>query len=78
MKRYTSVLVSKVLAWSSDTLNPVVSEYIVMEKSQGRQLVEVWGEIDQLSRFRLIKNLARLESELASIKVSRLREPVLL
>lgn len=69
MKCYTSVPVSKVLAWSADASNPVGSEYIVMEKSPGRQLIEVWGEMDQLSRFKLIQNLARLESDLASIKL---------
>ncbi|KAE8348917.1 kinase-like domain-containing protein [Aspergillus coremiiformis] len=64
----TSVPVSKVLAWSSDPSNPVRSEYIVMEKVNGVQLVDKWSEMDQLQRFKLIQNLVRLESELASLE----------
>jgi hypothetical protein len=37
-----------------------------MEKAKGRALVEVWGELDQLQKFRVIQNLAYLESQLAS------------
>ena len=39
-----------------------------MEKVNGRQLVDVWGEMDQLQQFKLIQNLVRLESQLASIE----------
>ncbi|PGH15601.1 hypothetical protein AJ80_05465 [Polytolypa hystricis UAMH7299] len=63
----TSILVSKVLAWSSDSSNPVGSGYILTEKVNGRQLVDVWGEMDQLQQFKLIQNLIWLESQLASI-----------
>ncbi|OJJ45136.1 hypothetical protein ASPZODRAFT_70346 [Penicilliopsis zonata CBS 506.65] len=38
-----------------------------MEKAQGRQLVEVWGEMNQSQQFNTIQNLVRLESQLASI-----------
>lgn len=36
-----------------------------MEKAKGRPLVEVWGELDQLQKIRVIQNLAYLESQLA-------------
>ncbi|KAE8151005.1 kinase-like domain-containing protein [Aspergillus avenaceus] len=65
----TSIPVSKVLAWNSDSSNPIGSEYIVMEKITGRQLVDVWGEMDQLQQFKLVQNLVRLESQLASIEL---------
>lgn len=39
-----------------------------MEKINGRQLVDVWGEMDQLQQFKLIQNLVQLESQLASMK----------
>lgn len=70
VRSYTSVPVCKVLSWSCDALNPVGSEYIVMEKAKGRQLVEVWGEMNQPQKFKLIQNLVRLESQLASMKFS--------
>ncbi|KAJ9388316.1 hypothetical protein DTO063F5_2647 [Paecilomyces variotii] len=66
--RYTSIPVCKVLAWSSEISNPVGSEYIIMEKAPGRQLIESWGDMDLSSRFKLIHNLAQMESSLASRK----------
>ncbi|PGH19280.1 hypothetical protein AJ80_04033 [Polytolypa hystricis UAMH7299] len=68
VKSNTSIPVSKVLAWSSGSSNPVGSEYILTEKVNGRQLVDVWGEMDQLQQFKLIQNLAQLESQLASME----------
>jgi hypothetical protein len=60
--------VPKVLAWSCDALNPVGIEYIVMEKARGYQLGEVWGEMNQLQKYKVIQNLVMLESQLASLK----------
>ncbi|RDW68809.1 phosphotransferase family protein [Aspergillus mulundensis] len=68
LRSQTSVPVSKVLAWSSDSSNPVGAEYTVMEKINGRQLVDVWGEMGQLQQFKLIQNLVQLESQLASLE----------
>ncbi|KAE8313775.1 hypothetical protein BDV41DRAFT_564168 [Aspergillus transmontanensis] len=68
VRAHTAVPVPNVIAWSSDASNPIGSEYILMEKARGRQLVEVWGDMDQLQRFKFIKNLARLESQLASLE----------
>ncbi|KAE8137321.1 kinase-like domain-containing protein [Aspergillus pseudotamarii] len=64
----TSIPALKAIAWSSDSSNPVGSKYILLEKADGRQLVDVWGDMDQLQRFQLIKNLARLEGELTSME----------
>ncbi|KAL2841256.1 kinase-like domain-containing protein [Aspergillus pseudoustus] len=64
----TSVPAPEVLAWSSDSSNPIQSEYIVMQKAEGIQLVDVWGDMNQLQQFKLIQNLVRLEGELASLK----------
>lgn len=66
VKSHTSVPVPKALAWCCDASDPVGTEYILMEKAKGRPLVEVWGELDQLQKFRVIQNLAYLESQLAS------------
>jgi hypothetical protein len=38
-----------------------------MEKADGIQLVGAWGDMNQLQRFTLIQNLARLEAEMASL-----------
>lgn len=58
VKSLTSMPVPEVLTWSCDALNPVGNEYIVMEKAKGRQLVEVWGEMDQAQKFKLIQTLS--------------------
>lgn len=68
MGSYTSVPVPKVIGWSSDSSNPVGSEYILMEKASGKQLFQVWGEMNQLQQFSLIKSLVQLESQLAAMQ----------
>ncbi|KAB8267869.1 serine/threonine protein kinase [Aspergillus minisclerotigenes] len=68
VRAHTAVPVTNIIAWSSDASNPIGSEYILMEKARGRQLVEVWGDMDQLQRFKLIKTLARLEGQPASLE----------
>ncbi|KAI2821205.1 hypothetical protein CBS147343_7944 [Aspergillus niger] len=62
------MVVCKVLGWSSDSSNPVGSEYILMEKAHGKQLVDVWGEMNQLQQFRLVQCLVQLESQLAALE----------
>jgi hypothetical protein len=64
----SSVPVPKILAWSSIVSNSVASEYIVLEAAPGRQLVEIWGDMSELAKFQLIKNLAKLESQLAAVE----------
>ncbi|PWY75867.1 hypothetical protein BO83DRAFT_397986 [Aspergillus eucalypticola CBS 122712] len=53
----------------SEASNPVGSEYILMERACGRQLVEVWGEMNQLQQFRLVQCLVQLQSQLAALEV---------
>jgi hypothetical protein len=64
----TSIPVPDVLAWSSDPSNPVGAEYMILEKCPGRQLHTVWGELDELRRFELVKTIADFDGQLASIK----------
>ena len=64
----TSIPVPDVLAWSSDASNPVGAEYMVLEKCAGRQLNTIWGELDELRRFKLVKSIAGFDRQLASIK----------
>lgn len=67
VKPHSVVPVSNVIAWSSDASNPIGSEYTLMEKAGGRQL-KYGGDLDQLQRFKLIKNLARLQGQLVSLE----------
>ncbi|KAL5371877.1 hypothetical protein DPSP01_013931 [Paraphaeosphaeria sporulosa] len=64
---HTTVPVPKVLAWNADSSNPVGAEYIIMEKAVGCQLVKKWGEMEDLSHFEFIKNLCKVEADLAAI-----------
>ncbi|KAK2734458.1 hypothetical protein FQN57_001693 [Myotisia sp. PD_48] len=65
----TSIPAPKVLAWNSDPKNPVGAEYIIQEKAAGKQLFDVWGEMNEPTKFKLIRNLCQLEAELAKIKL---------
>jgi hypothetical protein len=56
---HTTIPVPKLLAWNADSSNPVGAEYIIMEKK--------WGDMEDLSHFDFIKNLCKVEAELAAI-----------
>lgn len=44
------------------------AEYIVMEKAPGVPLFQVWGTMTEFEKLQLIKNLTKLEAQLATIK----------
>ncbi|OBT97161.2 hypothetical protein VE01_04869 [Pseudogymnoascus verrucosus] len=67
LKQNTNLPVPGVYSWSSNILNPVGTEYIVMEKAGGVPLFQQWGKMSQLSKLDLIKGLTKLENQLASI-----------
>ncbi|RAK89144.1 phosphotransferase enzyme family protein [Aspergillus costaricaensis CBS 115574] len=61
--------VPQVLSWSSSSqTNPVAAEYIIMEKAQGQQLSEVWYNMSEAQRFRLVRNLVHIERGLMEAK----------
>ncbi|KAH7400675.1 kinase-like domain-containing protein [Phaeosphaeria sp. MPI-PUGE-AT-0046c] len=68
LQKHTSIPVPRVLAWSSDSSNPVGAEYIVMEKAAGVQLFNTWGTMSDSDRFELVQQITELEGELASIR----------
>ncbi|KAJ5368331.1 uncharacterized protein N7496_008091 [Penicillium cataractarum] len=68
VKRHTSIPVPRVLSWSSDGSNNVGAEYIIMDKAPGVPLFQVWGTMTEFERLQLIKNLTKLEAQLATIK----------
>lgn len=66
---HTKVPVPALLAWNSDSTNPVGSEYIIMEKADGCQLATKWREMDDYGHIQLIKNLCKIEADLAAINI---------
>lgn len=66
---HTNVPVPKVLAWSTDSSNPVGSEYIIMEKAPGVPLVKKMDEMTDLEQLSLVKQLTNLEGELTAIRL---------
>lgn len=58
----------RVISWSSDSSNAVGAEYIIMEKAAGVPLFQEWGFMTEFEKLQLIKNLTRLEAQLATIK----------
>ncbi|KAI4644810.1 uncharacterized protein J4E78_009629 [Alternaria triticimaculans] len=69
LNKYTQVLVPKVSAWDADPSNPVGAEYIIMEKALGVQLYNVWDDLNDLDRLRLLRQLAIFESEMTKIRL---------
>ena len=67
MRSHTTVPVPKVLAWCSNATNPVGVEYIIMEKSEGVQLFNLWEDMKGPQRLGLIENLTKLEAQLSAI-----------
>ncbi|KAF9690849.1 hypothetical protein EKO04_011150 [Ascochyta lentis] len=65
---HTQVPVPKVLAWNSDPLNPVGSEYIIMEKAPGIQLYKIWAEMSDWDQLCVVKHLTKLEGEITEIR----------
>lgn len=68
VQEHTKIPVPKVLAWSCDASNPVGAEYIIMEKACGVQLFKKWGDMSEKQQIRFMRDLTRLEGELAAIR----------
>ncbi|PGH27295.1 hypothetical protein AJ80_01005 [Polytolypa hystricis UAMH7299] len=67
VRNHTSIPVPRVISWSSDNLNPVGAEYIIMEKAAGVPLFKQWGDMAEIEKLELIKNLTKLEAQLSAI-----------
>ncbi|GKZ27390.1 hypothetical protein AbraCBS73388_004497 [Aspergillus brasiliensis] len=66
--RNTNIPVPRVLSWSSDSVNPVGAEYIIMEKAAGIPLYRRWGDMTEFEKLQLIQNLTKLEAQLSAIR----------
>ena len=67
VRKFTTIPVPKVLAWSANSTNPVGAEYIVMERVPGVQMFKKWDEMGEINRLAIIKRLTQWERELAEI-----------
>lgn len=69
LARSYGVPVPKVLDYSATSNNAVGAEYIIMEKVNGRDLGEIWYELSEKERIKVVAQVARLESVLFSISL---------
>ena len=65
--RSYGVPVPKVLGYSATHNNAVGAEYIIMEKASGREIGDVWYELSEKARMKVVVEVARVESVLFSI-----------
>ncbi|EPE36982.1 Protein kinase-like (PK-like) [Glarea lozoyensis ATCC 20868] len=57
----------KILGYSTTSNNAVGSEYIIMEKVHGRDLGDIWYELSEKERLKVLSQAGKLESILFSI-----------
>ena len=57
----------KILGYSATSNNAVGSEYIIMEKVNGRDLGDVWYKLSEKERLKVLSQVGKLESVLFSI-----------
>jgi hypothetical protein len=67
--RLHGVPVPKVLDYSTTCNNAVGAEYIIMEKVNGRDLGDIWYELSEKERIKVVAQAARVESVLFSISL---------
>lgn len=65
--RSYGVPVPKILAYSATHSNAVGTEYIIMEKARGKEIGDVWYELSEKERMKVVVQVARVESVLSSI-----------
>ncbi|KAH7346883.1 phosphotransferase enzyme family protein [Rhexocercosporidium sp. MPI-PUGE-AT-0058] len=65
--RSYGVPVPKVLDYSDTSNNAVGAEYMIMEKVHGRDLGDVWYELSEKERMKVVVQVARVEPVLFSI-----------
>ncbi|KAL9003734.1 MAG: hypothetical protein Q9188_003421 [Gyalolechia gomerana] len=61
--------VPSIYDYSATPHNPVGTEYIIMEKVQGKALREIWLDMTPKDRIKLISQVVKMESLLFSIKL---------
>ncbi|ROW04488.1 hypothetical protein VMCG_05038 [Cytospora schulzeri] len=64
LREKTNIPIPQVLDWSDDPLNPVGTEYIIMEHVSGIQLQQHWPEMTSFQRMDCVRNLADLVKQM--------------
>ena len=67
--RSYGVPVPKVLDYSTTCNNAVGAEYIIMEKVNGRDLGDIWYELSEKERIKVVVQVVKVESVLFSISL---------
>ncbi len=65
--RANHVPVPKVLYYSADTDNPVGAEFMIMEKLPGRPIGEMWFDLSEDQRLKIISEVVQTEVKLSKI-----------
>jgi hypothetical protein len=63
--------VPKVLSWSGRAENAVNSEYILMEEAAGKQLGEVWDEMELHDKLKIVDDIVSIEKKFLSLSFTR-------
>ena len=69
VKKFTKIPVPDVLAWSSQSDNPVGAEYIIMNEIPGALLKDVWNTMTASQHITCIQSIALLIKELCAVDV---------
>ncbi|KAK0631176.1 hypothetical protein B0T17DRAFT_530316 [Bombardia bombarda] len=68
VRKMTSIPVPEVLDWSDDPLNPLKTEYIIMQHVEGVQLRDRWDAMSPQEHLLCVKSLALLAKEMYSLQ----------
>ncbi|KAL9097474.1 MAG: hypothetical protein Q9165_000370 [Trypethelium subeluteriae] len=63
--------IPRVLSWSGEEENPVQSEYILMEEALGKQLGEVWDEMELHDKLKIVDDIVSIEKKFLSHSFTR-------
>ena len=72
LRKKLNIPVPRVFAYSSDSRNPVGSEYIIMEKVDGVNLSSHWDDFNVETRHNIVRALAEMLSRLFDARFSSL------
>jgi hypothetical protein len=67
--------VPKVLSWSGEAENPVESEYILMVEATGKQLGEIWDEMELHDKLKIVNDIVAIERKFLSLSFTRSVSP---
>ncbi|KAL8897818.1 MAG: hypothetical protein Q9207_007008 [Kuettlingeria erythrocarpa] len=65
--RLHGISVPKIYAYSATAQNPIGSEYIIMEKVQGKELRGIWFDMTPQQTLKIVEQIVEMESLLFSI-----------